>query len=61
MGLERVVATPASGIVDPRSGRAAGAEDAFFAGLNGELADKSAGVYELSAGDAVLWRFAAPR
>ena len=26
--------------------------------VNGKLADKSAGVYELSAGDAVLWRFA---
>ncbi len=25
--------------------------------VNGKLADKSAGVYELSAGDAVLWRF----
>ncbi|HUE71743.1 MAG TPA: DUF4430 domain-containing protein [Pirellulaceae bacterium] len=29
--------------------------------VNGKLADKSAGVYELSAGDAVLWRFAAGR
>jgi hypothetical protein len=26
--------------------------------VNGKLADKSAGVYELSAGDAILWRFA---
>lgn len=29
--------------------------------VNGKLADKSAGVYELSAGDAVLWRFRAYR
>ncbi|MEX2027669.1 MAG: DUF4430 domain-containing protein [Pirellulaceae bacterium] len=29
--------------------------------VNGKLADKSAGVYELSAGDAVLWRFKAYR
>jgi len=26
--------------------------------VNGKQAEKSAGVYELSAGDAVLWRFA---
>lgn len=25
--------------------------------VNGKLGDKSAGVYELSAGDAILWRF----
>ena len=53
MGLERVVATPASGIVDPRSGRAAGAEDAFFAGLNGELADK--GFLVTASDDLITW------
>jgi uncharacterized protein DUF4430 len=26
--------------------------------VNGKLADRSAGVFELAAGDAVLWRFA---
>ena len=29
--------------------------------VNGKLADRSAGVFELQAGDAVLWRFAKPR
>jgi hypothetical protein len=29
--------------------------------VNGKLADKSAGIYELSAGDAVLWRFGKSR
>ena len=29
--------------------------------VNGKLADKSAGVYELLAGDSVLWRFATYR
>ena len=29
--------------------------------VNGERAEKSAGVYELSAGDAVLWRFSEGR
>jgi hypothetical protein len=29
--------------------------------VDGKLADRSAGVFELSAGDAVLWRFAQPR
>jgi NADH-quinone oxidoreductase subunit B len=53
MGLERVVATPASGIVDPRTGRAAGAEDAFFAGLNGELADK--GFLVTASDDLIAW------
>jgi hypothetical protein len=29
--------------------------------VNGKLADRSAGIYELSAGDAVLWRFGGQR
>ena len=36
MGLERsaVVAPPATGILDPRTGRPVGADDSFFVGLN---------------------------
>src|SRR4029453_10172462 len=42
MGLERTaaIAQPAKGIVDPYTGKPAGADDAFFAGLNGGLPDK---------------------
>ena len=35
-----VVAPAASGIVDPRTGKPVGADDAFYVGLNDELADK---------------------
>ena len=55
MGLEStgVIAPPATGIVDPRTGKRAGADDAFFAGLNGELADK--GFLVTTADDLIIW------
>src|SRR5438093_12239734 len=55
MGLEStgVIAPPAKGIVDPRTGKPAGADDAFFAGLNGELADK--GFLVTTADDLIIW------
>ena len=40
MGLERTVAPPPRGILDPRTGKPVGADDGFFVGLNSELADK---------------------
>ena len=41
MGLsEPAVATPRRQILDPRTGKPAGANDAFFSDLNSELADK---------------------
>src|SRR4029450_12892947 len=55
MGLERTaaIAQPAKAIVDPRTGKLAGADDAFFAGLNGELADK--GFLVTTADDLIIW------
>jgi NADH-quinone oxidoreductase subunit B len=55
MGLAStaVIAPPAKGIVDPRAGKPAGADDAFFAGLNGELADK--GFLVTTADDLIIW------
>src|SRR6266545_4856504 len=55
MGLERTaaIAQPAKGIVDPYTGKPAGADDAFFAGLNGELADK--GFLVTTADDLIIW------
>src|SRR5262245_15820962 len=35
-----VIAPPATGVLDPRSGRPVGADDSYFVGLNNELADK---------------------
>ena len=52
---ERVLVTAIDGVKNEGRGKN------WLYQVNGELADKSAGVYELSAGDAVLWRFAAPR
>ena len=43
MGLTRstpLVAPAATGILDPRTGKPVGADDALFRGVNNELADK---------------------
>ena len=42
MGLERtaVIAPPAKGTLDPRTGKPVGADDRFFSGLNDQLSDK---------------------
>ena len=55
MGLEgkAVIAPPAKGIVDPHTGKPARADDAFFAGLNNELADK--GFLVTASEDLVTW------
>jgi NADH-quinone oxidoreductase subunit B len=55
MGLERtaVVAPPAKGILDPRTGKAARADDRFFVGLNEELADK--GFLVTASDDLIIW------
>jgi NADH-quinone oxidoreductase subunit B len=55
MGLERtaVLAPPAKGLVDPRTGKPIGADDRFFAGLNGELSDK--GFLVTASDDLVTW------
>src|SRR5262245_60242583 len=55
MGLEStgVIAPPARGIVDPRTGKPAAADDAFFTGLSGELSDKDFLV--TTADDLILW------
>ena len=55
MGLERtaVIAPPARGIVDPRTGRPVGADDPYFAGMKDELADK--GFLVAAADDLIIW------
>ena len=55
MGLERsaIVAPPARGILDPRTGKPVGADDAFFTGLNAELSDK--GFLVTAADDLIVW------
>src|SRR5215472_699963 len=55
MGLEgkAVIAPPAKGIVDPHTGKPARADDAFFAGLNDELADK--GFLVTASDDLIIW------
>src|SRR5262249_45164269 len=54
MGLsDPAVAPAASGILDPRTGKAVGADDAFFVGLNEELSDK--GFLVTAADDLVTW------
>jgi len=55
MGLEgkAVIAPPAKGIVDPHTGKPARADDAFFAGLNNELADK--GFLVTASDDLIIW------
>src|ERR1700747_106616 len=55
MGLERtaVIAPPGKGILDPRTTKPAPADDAFFPGLNGELADK--GFLVTASDDLIRW------
>jgi hypothetical protein len=52
---ERVLVTAIDGLKNEGRGKN------WLYEVNGKLADKSCGVHELSAGDAVLWRFAAHR
>src|SRR5262249_8381897 len=55
MGLERtaVVAPPAKGILDPRTGKPVGADDGLFAGMKEELSDK--GFLVTASGDLIIW------
>jgi NADH-quinone oxidoreductase subunit B len=55
MGLERtaVVAPPARGILDPRTGKPVGADDRFFTGLNDQLSDK--GFLVAVSDDLITW------
>src|SRR5262247_3630948 len=55
MGLERtaVVAPPAKGILDPRTGKPVGADDGLFAGMNQELSDK--GFLVTASDDLIIW------
>src|SRR5712672_2882951 len=55
MGLERTaaIAPPDKGILHPRMGKPAQADDAFFAGLNGELSDK--GFLVTASDDLINW------
>ena len=46
-------APPASGILDPHTGKPVGADDRFFVGLNAELADK--GFLVTTANDLIIW------
>ena len=48
-----VLAPAATGILDPRTGRAVGSDDAFFVGLNDELADK--GFLVTATDDLITW------
>src|ERR1051325_7043801 len=48
-----IVAPAATGILDPRTGKPVGADDAFFVGLNEELSDK--GFLVTAADDLVTW------
>jgi hypothetical protein len=41
------------GILDPRTGKPAGADDGFFLGLNSELADK--GFLVAAADELIIW------
>src|ERR1051326_6189043 len=54
MGLsEPAVAAPPSGLIDPRTGKPFGANDAFFSDVNSELADK--GFLVAAADDLIAW------
>jgi len=54
MELESAAAAPsARRILDPSTGRPAGADDAFFAGLNHQLTDK--GFLVTAADDLIVW------
>src|SRR3954465_8605822 len=54
-GIERMslVAPASTGILDPRTGKAVGADDQFFTGLNDELADK--GFLVTATDDLITW------
>jgi NADH-quinone oxidoreductase subunit B len=47
------IASAATGILDPRTGKPVGADDPFFTGLNAELADK--GFLITTADDLITW------
>src|ERR1051326_8066265 len=47
------VATPPRGLIDPRTGKPFGANDAFFSDVNSELADK--GFLVAAADDLIAW------
>src|SRR5256712_14103025 len=55
MGLERtaVVAPPAKGILDPRTGKPVGADDGLLVGMNQELSDK--GFLVTASDDLIIW------
>src|ERR1700730_14907739 len=54
MGLiEPAVAPAATGLLEPRTGRPVGSDDAFYVGLNNELADK--GFLLTAADDLIVW------
>jgi NADH-quinone oxidoreductase subunit B len=53
MGLERMLTPAGERILDARTGRPARAEDPFFAGLSGELADK--GFLVTASDDLIIW------
>src|SRR5258708_5928488 len=48
-----MVAPAPKGIIDPRTGKPAGADDAFFGGINSELSDK--GFIVTAADDLITW------
>src|SRR5262245_52321384 len=51
--MSPVTASSGTGIIDPRTGRRAGGDDAFFTGLNNELSDK--GFILTTADDLIVW------
>jgi len=54
MGLSaQTVAPAATGLIDPRTGRPVGSDDAFYVGLSNELADK--GFLITTADDLIAW------
>ena len=53
MGLERTLTPPGEGVLHARTGSPARADDPFFAGLNGELADK--GFLLTASDDLITW------
>src|SRR5712672_3154754 len=53
MGLNERTSPAATGLLDPRTGLPVGADDAFYVGLNNELADK--GFLLTSADNLIVW------
>ncbi len=53
MGLNERTAPAATGLLDPRTGLPVGADDAFYVGLNNELADK--GFLVTTADNLIVW------